>query len=40
MEREKSTTSKFARFSSFGIAGNKAARVQSFDEDSPGSSKR
>jgi hypothetical protein len=39
MEREKST-SKFARFSSFGIAGNKTARVQSFEEDSPGSSKR
>jgi hypothetical protein len=38
MEREKST-SKFARFSTFGIAGNKG-RVQSFEEDSPGSSKR
>jgi len=38
MDREKST-SKFPRFSGFGAAGNKA-RVQSFEEDSPGSSKR
>jgi hypothetical protein len=38
MEREKST-SKFARFSGFGTAGNKG-RVHSFEEDSPGSSKR
>jgi hypothetical protein len=37
MEREKST-SKFARFSGFG--GNAKSRVQSFEEDSPGSSKR
>jgi hypothetical protein len=37
MEREKST-SKFARFSSFGTNGK--GRVQSFEEDSPGSSKR
>ncbi|KAH8726356.1 hypothetical protein GQ44DRAFT_771532 [Phaeosphaeriaceae sp. PMI808] len=38
MEKEKST-SKFARFSNFGTAGHKG-RVQSFEEDSPGSSKR
>lgn len=38
MEREKST-SKFPRFSGFGGAANKG-RVQSFEEDSPGSSKR
>lgn len=37
MEREKS--SKFPRFSGFGASGNKG-RVQSFEEDSPGSSKR
>jgi hypothetical protein len=37
MEREKST-SKFARFSGFGA--NAKGRVQSFEEDSPGSSKR
>lgn len=37
MEREKS--SKFPRFSGFGTSGNKG-RVQSFEEDSPGSSKR
>jgi hypothetical protein len=38
MEREKST-SKFPRFSGFGASGNKG-RVQSFEEDSPGGSKR
>lgn len=38
MEREKST-SKFPRFSGFGGANNKG-RVQPFEEDSPGSSKR
>lgn len=37
MEREKST-SKFARFSGFGANGK--GRVHSFEEDSPGSSKR
>jgi hypothetical protein len=37
MEREKST-SKFARFSGFGTNGK--GRVQSVEEDSPGSSKR
>lgn len=37
MEKEKS--SKFPRFSGFGGAGHKG-RVQSFEEDSPGSSKR
>ncbi|KAF2832251.1 hypothetical protein CC86DRAFT_340624 [Ophiobolus disseminans] len=33
------STSKFPRFSGFGATGNKG-RVQSFEEDSPGSSKR
>lgn len=39
MEKEK-PSSKFPRFSGFGSASNKARNAQTFEDESPGSSKR